>query len=63
MDITKYTVENEKINKGAERIKYNRAVSETYDRIAVVFFFPPLHPTMIPCGSFSSIDFLRLVSL
>ena len=33
MDITKYTVENEKINKGAERIKYNRAVSETYDRI------------------------------
>ena len=33
MDFTKYTVENEKINKGADRIRYNRAVSETYAQI------------------------------
>ena len=33
MDVTKYTVKNEKINKGADRIKYNRAVAETYAQI------------------------------
>lgn len=37
MDVSKYKVENEKIYKGIDRIRYNRAVSETYDRICTTY--------------------------
>ncbi len=34
MDLAKYTVENEKIKKGSDRIKFNRYVADTYERLS-----------------------------
>ena len=33
MDLSKYVVEKEKIDKGSDRIKYNQDIAATYERI------------------------------